>query len=177
MILSEQQLRDSIPNITSLNVVKYLPHLQAYLPLYGIETKLRLVHFLAQAGHESLDFYYYRELASGEAYEGRKDLGNTHAGDGVKYKGRGIFQITGELNYKEVSQFIFKDDRLLKNPELLELPINSVQAACWFWTKKRLNKLADKDDVVAISKVINGGTNGLQDRKKRVLTAKKAFGL
>ena len=81
-----------------------MPVLNKHLPAHGIDTPLRLAH-LAQVGHETMSFYYYREIASGEAYEGRKDLGNIRKGDGVKFKGRGAIQVTGRNNYSEASQF------------------------------------------------------------------------
>jgi putative chitinase len=176
-MISEKILRDSMPKITNENIVKYLPHLQTLLPKYEINTPLRIAHFLAQVGHESLNFYYYREIASGKAYEGRKDLGNTEVGDGVRFRGRGIIQITGRANYKECSLFLFGDTRLLDFPELLELPENGVGAACWFWSKKNLNFYADKDDLLTITKRINGGTNGYRDRHTRLIMAKKALNI
>lgn len=176
-MITIQQLKDSMPGITDKNVAKYLPELNKSLPAYGINTPLRLAHFMAQVGHESLSFYYYRELASGAAYEGRKDLGNTEVGDGVKFRGRGAIQITGRANYKAVSLFIFGDERLLITPELLELPEWGIKAACWYWTTRKLNLLADADDIFGITRKINGGTNGLEDRKMRLLKCKKAFGL
>ena len=177
MIVSENLLRSCMPKIKTDNVIKYLPHLQTLLPKYEINTPLRIAHFLAQVGHESLNFYYYREIASGKAYEGRKDLGNTEVGDGVRFRGRGIIQITGRANYKECSLFLFGDTRLLDFPELLELPENGVGAACWFWTKKNLNFYADKDDLLTITKRINGGTNGYRDRHSRLILAKKALNI
>jgi putative chitinase len=176
-MITIQQLKDSMPGITDKNITKYLPELNKSLPANGIVTPLRLSHFLAQVGHESLSFLYYRELASGAAYEGRKDLGNTEPGDGVKFRGRGAIQITGRNNYKAVSLFIFNDLRLLDTPELLELPENGIKAACWFWTTRKLNNYADADDLLTITRRINGGTNGLEDRKNRLLKTKKAFGL
>lgn len=176
-MITVQQLRDSMPGITDKNIGKYLPELNRSLPEVGITKPLRIAHFLCQVGHESLSFYYYREIASGEAYEGRKSLGNIQPGDGVKFKGRGVIQITGRNNYREVSIYIFGDERLLDHPELLELPINGIKAACWFWGKHNLNYAADADDIMSITRCINGGTNGLTDRKLRLLKCKKAFGI
>lgn len=175
-MISEKQLRDSMPDITNTNLVKYLTPLQI-TSSYGIDTNLRLAHFLAQIGHETLSFLYYREIASGLAYEGRKDLGNTEKGDGVKFKGRGCIQITGRANYRECSLYLFGDTRLLDFPELLELPENGIKSACWFWNKKNLNYYADKDELLTITKKINGGTNGYGDRKRRLILAKKALGI
>ena len=173
--MTAEQLKSAMPGITDRNIEKYLPVLNKHLPAHGIDTPLRLAHFLAQVGHETMSFYYYREIASGEAYEGRKDLGNVRKGDGVKFKGRGAIQVTGRNNYSEASQFLFGDDRLLYTPELLELPEYGILAACWFWTKHQLNELADADNLIRITKKINGGTNGIIDRQKRLSLAKKAL--
>lgn len=177
MIITERILRDSMPNIKTSNLVKYLIPLQVNLPKYGIDTPIRICHFLAQVGHESLDFLFYREISNGSQYEGRKDLGNVIKGDGVKFRGRGLIQITGRANYNECSLFLFKDTRLIEFPEILELPENGVASACWFWQEKNLNHYADKDDLLTITKKINGGTNGYSDRKKRLAAAKKALGI
>lgn len=173
--MTATELKKAMPDITDINIKKYMPVLNAVLPLYEINTPIRLSHFIAQIGHETLSFKYYREIASGVAYEGRKDLGNVQKGDGVKFKGRGAIQVTGRSNYAEASKFIFGDDRLLTNPELLELPEFGVKAACWFWTKHKLNSLADTDNLIKITKKINGGTNGFEDRKRRLELAKKVF--
>lgn len=179
-MISIQQLRDSMPGISDKNITKYLPELNKSIPAYGINTPLRLAHFLAQVGHETLSFLFYREQASGEAYDTGKlatRLGNTPEsdGDGQKYKGRGAIQVTGRSNYLAVSLFIFNDKRLLDHPELLELPEYGIKAACWFWSKNNLNYYADKDDILTITHKINGGTNGLDDRKIRLEKSKRAF--
>ena len=122
----------------------------------------RETHFLAQIAHESGGFHYVRELASGDAYEGRSDLGNTEAGDGRKFKGRGLIQITGRANYRECGAALGVD--LEANPELLESPENACRSAGWFWDKHHLNDLADRGDIRGITKRINGGLNGYQDR-------------
>ena len=95
--------------------------------------------FIAQIGHESGQLKYSEEIASGKAYEGRKDLGNTQQGDGVKFKGRGLIQITGRFNYIQLSKDLGED--FIKNPELLSTPKYAVQSACWFWNKNKLNDL------------------------------------
>lgn len=96
-------------------------------------------------------------------YGGR--MGNVEPGDGWKYRGRGLIQITGRDNYAACSKALFGDDRLLRNPELLEQPEWACMSAAWFWDSRGLNSLADKGDIVGITKKINGGTNGLEDRK------------
>lgn len=145
--------------------------LNTYLPQYGIDTPLRVVHFLAQAAHESDGFRTLTEYASGKAYEGRKDLGNVVAGDGVRFKGRGIFQLTGRANYKAYGRKIGLD--LIKEPTLASNPEVSVRIACEYWKAKGLNAWADRDDVVEITRRINGGRNGLSQRRTYLAKAKK----
>lgn len=134
---------------------------------YGIlDNSLRLIHFLAQLAHESGNFRYMEEIASGAAYEGRKDLGNTQPGDGVRFKGRGPIQLTGRANYRRYGQQLGID--LENNPQIVALPSMGLMVACKFWSDNGLNVLADKDDMVAVTRRINGGTNGLADRKKHL---------
>lgn len=127
----------------------------------------RLRYFLAQVAHESCGLIYTKELASGAEYDtGRKArmLGNTPEkdGDGQRYKGRGYIQITGRANYEALA----KDLRIdcVNHPEMLEQPHWALMSALWFWRKKALNRYADKDAFTELTKRINGGTNGLQDR-------------
>lgn len=127
------------------------------------QTAARESMFLAQLAHESGGFHYVRELASGEAYEKRADLGNTEDGDGVRFKGRGLIQITGRDNYRDCGDALGLD--LISCPELLEQPDNAARSAGWFWASRHLNELADRGDFLAVTKRINGGTNGLADRQ------------
>lgn len=172
---------------------KYCAPLNACFSKYGINTRLRISAFLAQVGHESgrlsqvvenLNYSadalrrtwpsrFMPELAIQVArqpdrianivYGGR--MGNVELGDGWKYRGRGLIQITGRDNYAACSKALFGDDRLLRNPELLEQPEWACMSAAWFWDSRGLNSLADKGDIVGITKKINGGANGLEDRK------------
>jgi putative chitinase len=135
-----------------------------------INTRLRIAAFLAQIGHESGSLVYSKELGGPSyfaKYDGRKDLGNTQPGDGAKFCGRGLIQVTGRANYGRASQALFGDDRLLKTPELLEQPEWAAKSAVWYWSTRNLNALADADRFTDITKAINGGTNGLEDRKAR----------
>lgn len=141
-------------------------YLAEYGPKFGLNTPKRIAAFLSQAAHETDGFKTLKEYASGTKYEGRKDLGNTYKGDGVRFKGRGIFQTTGRYNYQAVSKKIFGDDRLINKPELLEDPKNAVLSALHFWNDKGLNKYADAGDTLGLTKKINGGTNGLTERMK-----------
>lgn len=178
MTINREQLKNTVPLISEKNIEKYLPMLQKYMPQYGIDTLIRIRHFIAQIAHESGSFVYYREIASGEAYDtGSKAvaLGNTpqRDGDGEKYKGRGLIQITGRNNYKRCSLALFNDYRLIDNPELLELPEFGVKSACWFWKSNGLNEISDSDNIRLVTKKINGGYNGLQDRINFLNRAKK----
>lgn len=143
---------------------------------YEINTSARERHFLAQVLHESGNFIYTEELASGLAYEGRVDLGNTEVGDGVRFKGRGLIQITGRFNYAKLSKDLGID--LIKNPELLETPKWATMSAGWFWNHNGLNKYANLPDemlitfaghknirpIEAITRIINGGVSHLSAR-------------
>lgn len=144
---------------------------------YGLTSTLEKSHFLAQVAHESASGKWLEELASGKAYEGRKDLGNTQPGDGVRFKGRGLIQVTGRSNYGRYSAWKYGDTRVVTTPTMLaELP-DAVDAAFWYWTvaRPKLKQLALADDVVGVTKAINGGTNGLDDRKAKLAQAKRLF--
>lgn len=106
------------------------------------------------------------EIASGAAYEGRKDLGNTQAGDGKRFKGRGPIQLTGRANYRRYGQQLGIDFE--NNPEIVAIPSVGLLVACKFWSDNDLNVVADRDDVTTITRRINGGLNGLQDRKDKL---------
>jgi len=163
IVLTKDIFKKICPQSVKIDV--YLPYLNKFIADYKIaDTLLRTRHFIAQVAHESAQFNYVKEIASGEAYEGRKDLGNVFKGDGVKFKGRGLIQTTGRKNYTLLSDQMFMDGRLVNNPELLELPEHATESACIYWWNNNLNQIADTDDINKITKVINGGFNGLQDR-------------
>lgn len=162
-----------------LGAGQYAAPLVAGCVRYGLAQPLEICHFLAQVAHESAGFATATEYASGKAYEGRKDLGNTQPGDGVRFKGRGLIQCTGRTNYAAYSKWKYGDDRCVRNPQMLaELP-DAVDAAFWYWTvaRPKLKALALADNVVGVTKAINGGTTGLDDRKARLAEAKQLFGL
>lgn len=175
--MTKEQLKEIMPYATDENVNKFLPYLNDTMRTFEINTPLRQAHFLAQLGHESGSLRYVRELASGKAYEGRKDLGNVQPGDGVMYKGRGLIQLTGRANYEAFNGFLDDDVDVVEHPAKVEEPELATLVAGWFWWKNNLNKLADKDDVVAVTKRVNGGTNGLDDRKGYLSRAKKVLGV
>lgn len=132
---------------------------------FGIDTPARQAAFIAQIGHESGSLRYVEEIASGAAYEGRKDLGNTQPGDGRRFKGRGLIQITGRANYAACSAALLGDrDVLLNDPARLCEPGLAARSAAWFWRSRNLNDLADRGDFERITRRINGGLNGYKDR-------------
>lgn len=137
-------------------------------------SKARVAAFLAQIGHESGGLRFNLELASGIAYEGRKDLGNTQPGDGPKYKGRGWIQLTGRHNYRQAGKAIGVD--LEAFPTLAASEGYMGLIAGWFWHSRNLNMWADKGDFLTITKLINGGVNGLSDRLSYWERAKKVLG-
>lgn len=142
-------------------------------PAAGIVTRLRLCHFLAQAAHES-DRFRTLEEYGGPAYfaryGGRRDLGNTQAGDGARYHGRGLFQLTGRANYRRYGAMIGLD--LEGSPERAKEPAVSLAIAFAYWRDRGCNAAADADDVVAVTKLINGGRNGLAQRRQLLALAK-----
>lgn len=151
---------------------RIMPQILANLPQsldylaeeFEITQGSRLEHFLAQLAHESDGFSTMREYASGKAYEGRKDLGNVHPGDGVKYVGRGLIMITGYFNYKSYGKQLGLD--LLTHPELAEDFDNALAIAGCYWENNHLNKEADAGNIITITRRINGGLNGLASRKQ-----------
>lgn len=170
---SEAILAALMPDTSAVAISRYFQPLCEGMDANGIDTPLRKAHFLAQLGHESCNLTYCEELADGRAYEGRTDLGNTYPGDGTKFKGRGLIQITGRFNYSAYGKHKNRDFVTPANYELLAKdPSLAVDVSCWFWTRHGLNTLADRDDLRAVTKVINGGFNGLADRQSRLVRAK-----
>lgn len=143
-----------------------------HLPKFQITTALRVTHWLAQAAHESDDLSTTEEYASGANYEGRRDLGNVEAGDGRLFKGRGLFQLTGRANYQATGDRL--NLALIKAPDVAARPDVSVEIACDYWHQHNLNALADQDNIIAITRKINGGLNGLQSRRDYLARAKAA---
>lgn len=140
--------------------------LARHLPASAINTRLRITHFLAQALHETGGFRYLVELGGPKyftRYDGRRDLGNVHPGDGYRFRGRGIFQLTGRTNYEDMGPRLGLD--LIGEPDLAAEPNTATRIACLYWTGRHLNPLADADDILTITRKINGGTNGLADRQ------------
>ncbi|MHB8682834.1 MAG: glycoside hydrolase family 19 protein [Dehalococcoidia bacterium] len=165
----------------------YLDQLNEAMAEFEITSLARVCAFLAQLCHESDDLAFMQEIASGTAYEGRADLGNTEPGDGVRFKGRGPIQLTGRKNYQLASDALGVD--LVNDPALAASPDVGFRSAAWFWRTHGLNELADKagdceppgtDQLVAfnlITRRINGGQNGAASRLSKWRRAKLALGV
>lgn len=172
MSITQQQLLQIFPNARSLAGV-FVPALNVAMARYSIVGTKRMAAFIAQIGHESGQLNYVRELG-GNTYLSKYDtgtlakrLGNTPEadGDGQKYCGRGLIQITGRHNYRQCSLGLFDDERLLDTPALLEQPQWAAMSAGWYWATNGLNTLADAGKFETITRRINGGINGLADRE------------
>jgi putative chitinase len=165
MSITQQQLLQILPNARPVAGV-FVPVLNTAMQRYQIVGRKRVAAFITQLGHESGQLRYVREIwgptPAQAKYEGRADLGNTQPGDGSKYRGRGLIQITGRANYAACGEALGLD--LITQPELLELPQYAAMSAAWFWKQNGLNDLADRDQFNIITRRINGGLNGLQDR-------------
>lgn len=172
--MTPEQLAQVMP-FAGTRGTNFAPHLNAAMAEFSIDTPQRQAAFLAQIAHESGSLKYVKEIADGSAYEGRKDLGNTSPGDGPRYKGRGLLQITGKANYRACGAGLGLD--LVSFPQLLEQPDNACRSAGWFWQSRGLNHFADKDLFGSLCKRVNGGYNGLDDRIQHWLRARKVFGL
>lgn len=166
MPITEQQLLQILPNAGRQAGV-FVSALNTAMNRYAILGALRVAAFIAQVGHESGQLRYVREIwgptAQQIGYEGRADLGNTVKGDGSKYRGRGLIQVTGRANYSACGEALGLD--LINKPELLELPQYAAMSAAWFWSTRGLNTLADQKDFAKITRRINGGLTGQADRQ------------
>jgi putative chitinase len=174
--VTKKQLLAIMPYASAIRVEEFVEPLNAGMCEFGIDTPKRQAAFLAQLAHESGSLRYVRELAGGEAYNGRVSLGNTrpeaveiaarnHSTPGPFYKGRGLIQITGFDNYAACSKALFADKAVLtSNPALLERADLACRSAAWYWASRDLNAFADADNFEAITRKINGGMNGQADR-------------
>lgn len=202
--MTRELLKKCIPKITDANLDRYWSRMSVVLEKYKIDTPLRQAHFFSQIGHESLDLSvtvenlnytanqllktfpkYFKTLEQANGYAKQPEkianfvyggrYGNFNPGDGWLYRGRGPMMITFYDNYKALGEALDYD--FIKNPDDLLKPGASCYSAGWYWDSRALNKLADKDDGLAIRKKINGGTNGLEDCIKRLTICKKALGI
>lgn len=147
---------------------------------FEVNTPARAAAFLAQVGHESGGLQWVAELADGSRYDVGKlavSLGNTPEkdGDGQKFKGRGLIQLTGTRNYVLALMALGLD--VLNNPDLLTAPEAAARVAGWYWWNNRLNRFADAGDFVGLTRAINGGVNGLADRERLHAAARAALGI
>jgi putative chitinase len=180
-MITDSQLQQVMPNLPQAKRELYLPHLNQALQAHGVDTMLRTAAFVAQLAHESGEFRFMEELwgptPAQVRYEPPSDLakrlGNSEAGDGKRFKGRGPIQITGRFNYRKYGDLLGVD--LVGQPELAAKPEHAFSTAGLFWRSNGLNELADGEQFVAITKRINGGTNGLADREKYYARAKSVL--
>ena len=190
MPITEQQLLQILPNAGRQAGV-FVPVLNTAMGKYGIVTRLRIAAFIAQVGHESgqltrlVENLNYSAEGLMKTWPSRFDLvrataaarkpeqianivyggrmGNTAPGDGWKYRGRGLIQVTGKTNYEACGEALGVG--LINQPELLELPQHAAMSAAWFWSMNGLNTQADAGDLAKITRRINGGLNGQADRQ------------
>ena len=180
MSLSPSILRSMFPS-AGVRLNDHLPYIEPAMSMGSIVTPKRVSSFCAQVGHESNDFLWMEEIASGDEYDTRTDLGNTPEidGDGAWFKGHGPIQITGKANHAAVGRYL--GINTIENPKLLTLPQYGTASAVWFWTignkKCNLNALADLDWFLTMTRVINGGLNGLRDRLDRWERNRRLFEL
>lgn len=177
MKITEQQVRRIMPNAMSERVKEFVKSFNEYNELFGINTPLRTAHYIAQVAHETGELKWLEEIASGQQYEGRKDLGNIIPGDGRKFKGRGYIMCTGRANYQAYKDSGFCNGDLMSHPEWLAKQPGCQKASMWFWFKNNLNKWADVDDCRGVTKKINGGFNGYAQRAYYTRVAKTVFGV
>lgn len=186
-----------LPKLSDEKLASWYAVLVSELPEYMINSVERVAMFLAQTTHESGDYTTLHEnlnygakglittwpkrfdaekaaacerkpeLIANVVYSNRMGNGDEASGDGWKYRGRGILQITGHDNYKQFSMDTFGDERILNNPDLLETEAYAVKSACWFWKRNHLNDLSDNGDIKTVTIRINGGTVGMEDRQAR----------
>jgi putative chitinase len=175
-MITSEQLKKIAP-VRQKEIGLYLDLYNQGFEKYKVNTKQRIAGFLSQVLHESGCWKYAEEIASGKAYEGRKDLGNIILGDGVRFKGRTHIQTTGRANYQKLSMFLFNDERLLEDPKLLLKPEYVVAGAFFYWTDNKLNDICDKPEdwthlfkgktyskIQWLTKRVNGGQNGINER-------------
>ena len=176
MTLTAQQLLQILPNAGQSAGV-FVSALNTAMNHYQIVGLKRVAAFIAQIGHESGQFKYVKEIwgptKAQARYEGRADLGNTVAGDGSRYRGRGLIQITGRANYMACGEALGLD--LINHPELLEKPQHACMSAAWFWASRGLNTMADAGQFDKITPRINGGQNGAEDRQALYARALKVL--
>ncbi|NEO58554.1 MAG: glycoside hydrolase family 19 protein [Okeania sp. SIO3B5] len=175
-IFTVENLKAIMPDASDEDIHRYVAPLNQVIHDFDLATTARACAFIAQIAHESGSFYYKEELASGADYEGREDLGNTQPGDGRRYKGRGLIQLTGRANYRECGQAL--DLPLEDKPEMaVQDPYTNAAVAAWYWESRDINEYADQGNFEKVTRLINGGLNGYSDRLQFWERAKKVLGL
>lgn len=205
-MISEQEFKLIIPDVNWKYAQSYVSMFDTVLPRYAINTSLRKAHFLAQVAHESGGFKfvsenlnysakalygvfrkYFPTLAVAETYArqpekiankvyaDRMSNGNEASGDGWKYRGRGLIQLTGKDNYSKFSRDTHQD--FIANPDLVATSEWALASACWFWKQRDINRYADADDIHMVTKKINGGYNGIENRQHFLDEFKKLYGI
>ena len=207
MIIVESQIRRIMPNVKEARVKEFVKCFNEWSDRFGISTPLRFVHFIAQIAHESGEFksmeenlnysadgllrvfpkYFTKETAAqyarkpekiaNKVYANRMGNGNEASGDGWRFKGRGAIGTTGRDNYKAYADSEFCVGDLMSHPEWLAQSPGCFKSAMYFWWKNGLNQIADTDDVVKVTKRVNGGTNGLAQRQYYYRMAKRVMGI
>ncbi len=171
-MLTQDQLREIMPNLPAARSLVLLPHLNRAMVEYGIDSTLRVAAFVAQLAHESGEFRWMEEIwgptAAQRRYEPASDLatrlGNSQLGDGLRFKGRGPIQLTGRANYDRFGSLLGVN--LIAAPETAAEPEIAFRVAALYWANRGLNELADAQDFREITRRINGGFNGLADRER-----------
>lgn len=171
--VTPELLRQIVPSLSAEKAAEIARFLNPAMAEAGIRSNLAKAAFLAQLAQESAGYTAMEEFASGDDYEGREDLGNTEPGDGRRFKGRGFIQITGRSNYTQASRALGLD--LVGNPELAEQTENAARVAAWYWRSRNINPPAESGDFVRVTRLINGGTNGLEQRQAYYAKAKAAL--
>lgn len=170
-MITLEQLEAIVPKASPGRLATFVGPLNVTIAEFGIQN---VAAFLAQTAHESGGFLYLREIWGPTPvqarYEGRADLGNTQPGDGSRFRGRGLIQITGRANYTDCAHAL--NLPLLEQPELLEHPEDACRSAGWFWMTRGCDRIEDYEK---LTRRINGGTNGLADRYAYLGRAKAAL--
>lgn len=177
-MITRADLREIMPQAAENAIDGFMEPLNDAMDEFGIDSPERQSAFLAQIAHESGQLRHLREIwgptDAQVRYEGRADLGNFEPGDGFKYRGRGLIQITGRSNYAACGNALGLD--LISQPQLLEQPVPACRSAGWFWQSRKLNVLADRGDFTTITRRVNGGLNGYEDRARFWERAKRVLG-
>lgn len=207
MVITQQQIRRAVPEVGSKHIDSFVASFNMYAVHFGINTPLRIAHFLCQtiwesnylkSVEENLNYsaqgllktfprYFTEETAkeyahqplriANRVYAGRMGNGNEASGDGYKYKGRGFIMLTGKENYQKFNKYDLCTEDVVNHPEEVAEFPLNQLAAMFFWEANNLNALADRDDCQAITRKINGGLNGLSNRQFLLRRFKKEFGI